>query len=77
MRVEQSLKLVFFSVALKSLYDFAALENKDRGYCSDTVLYGELHVLRNVELSNFGFAFVFSCQFVDDWTQSFARSSAF
>jgi hypothetical protein len=33
--------------------------------------------LSNVDFSNFGFSFVLSCQFVDDWTQSFARSSAF
>jgi len=76
-RVEQLLELSFFFVALKSFHNFSAFENKDRGNCSDAVLNSQLHVLRYVDLANFGFAFVISCQLVNDWTQSFARASAF
>ena len=73
MRVQSFLQNVFVLEALKTFDDFAAFENKDRWDCGNTVFNGKLHFVCNIYFAHDGTAFIVSCQFIDDWTQSFAR----
>jgi len=75
--VDQLLKIRFLAVASKSLNHFAAFEKQECWDGSDTVLHSEIHVLGDVDFSYFGITVVIGCQLINDWTQSFARSSAF
>lgn len=76
MCVDDFLKLVFVLVAAKPFNFFAAFE-KDNGWNSrNLILHREFHVLGDINFSYFGVFRVVGRQFVDDWTQSLARSSA-
>ena len=57
--------------------NFTAFEKQQRWDSRDTVLHSEVHVLGDVDFSYFGVSVVIGCQFINDWTQSFARASAF
>ena len=76
MSVDQLLEISFLAIASKSLNDFATLENKDGWDSCDPVLDGEIHVLGDVDFSNFGVSVVIGRQLINDWTQSFAWASA-
>gem|GEM_PF-5366390 len=69
------MQLSFLFEPLSSRDDFAAFENDDGWNGHDVELRSKLHVFGNVYFANFGFAIVVGCQFVNDWTQSFARWS--
>lgn len=75
MAVDQLLKICFFTEASKSFNHFAAFEKQQCWNCRNAVLHSEIHVLGDVDLSYFGVAVVIGCQLINDWTQSFARSS--
>ena len=76
MSVDDFLKLAFVLVATKPFNFFAAFEKDDGGNSRDLILHREFHVLGDINFSYFGVFRIVASQFVDDWTQSFARSSA-
>lgn len=76
MGIEDLLKSALVLKSLHSLNNLAAFKKENCGYCRNTIFHGEVHIITNVDFANFCIAFVVVCQFFDDWTQSFARSSA-
>ena len=70
------MKIAFLAIAGNSLDHFSTLEDDDGRDGCNSILDGEFHVLGDVDFSNFGVSVVIGCQFINDWTQSFARASA-
>ena len=75
--VKNSLQFAFVLVSGDSLDNLATFEYQNCWNSGNSKLDRQLHVFAYVYLADDRFSIVLCCKFINDWTQSFARWSAF